>query len=336
MATVLRYFNPFHLNRIRKNVKNDGFGRFVMTKIGHRPNIQPYLFWPAQRLLKAMRIAARPLEYVKRKHIARQITSKELAFSRSAGYRFLDRTMIPNIDEVIGHCRKTVKVWERENVSKRKALVSHILRDADGVTDLTNHGPIQELAQHPKIVGAVCEYLGEVPVIGSLTIQISHVNSSEEGFQKFHIDRVDRRQMKLFIAIDDVTEERGPLHFIPAAESAIMEKKERHFAGRLDDDVVASYAGEKGIISAIMKAGEGLFIDTCTCAHYGSRGNTEPRYLLLFHYISKFSPIKLHTHGEKIKPNASLIPQGGASIFGGCAYRIQSRTRNNGAANHRT
>ena len=122
--------------------------------------------------------------------------------------------------------------------------------------------------------------------------------------------------MKLFIAIDDVTEERGPLHFIPAAESAIMEKKERHFAGRLDDDVVASYAGEKGIISAIMKAGEGLFIDTCTCAHYGSRGNTEPRYLLLFHYISKLSPIELHMHGEKIKPNASLIPQGGASNLG--------------------
>jgi len=313
MATALRYFNPFHLNRIRQNVKKDGFGRVVMTKIGHRPDIQPYLFWPAQRLLRAMKIAARPFEYAKRKRIARRIASKDLAISPSAGYRFLDRAMIPNVDEVIGHCRETVKVWERENANKPKTLVSHILRDVDGVTDLADHGPIQELAQHPKIIGAVCQYLGEVPVIGDLTIQISHINSSQIGFQQFHIDRVDRRQMKLFIAIDDVTEERGPLNFIPAANSAIMEKKERHYAGRLADDVVANYAGEQGIISATMKAGEGLFIDTCTCAHYGSRGNSEPRYLLLFHYISKFSPIEFHMHGGKIKPNQSLVEGDGFS-----------------------
>ncbi len=292
MVAALRFLNPGHLAMIAENIRETGVGRFVMARIGHNARAQAYLFWPALRALKAARIARHPINFANRRQAARSFNGVGVDIPWDDGFAYVKPRQLPNTGETIDYCRNIIDGWMEDNKSRQFDIASHILTEPDGSTDLTKHPIIQKFVQAPEVLGPVSRYLGEVPVLAHVSIQISHPNDSKVGFQQYHIDRIDRQQMKLFLAIDDVTADCGPLHFIPARESEALERGERHIVGRIEDDVVARYAGDAGIRVGTLKAGEGLFLDTCRCVHFGSRGNVKPRHLLMIQYTSRYSPVE--------------------------------------------
>jgi len=316
MIAVQRFLNPNHLALIARNVHELGFGRFVMAKIGGTPWAQTHLFWPALRALKLAKIARHPVEFSSRRLAVRHLSSAGVEIPWSDGYAVVKPNQLPNIENTLSYCREVIDKWMAENKSRQFDIVSHVLTEPDGSTDLTKHPVLQAFVQAPELLGPVSRYLGEVPVLAHVSLQISHPNNSKVGFQKYHIDRIDRQQMKLFLAIDDVTAECGPLHFIPADESEELERSEKYIVGRIEDDVVSRYAGTPGIRVGTLKAGEGLFMDTCRCVHFGSRGNAKPRHLLRIQYTSRYSPVEPVTKDGNLRfdpalaratPSASLL-----------------------------
>ena len=306
MVAVQHLLNPNHLALIAHNIREMGVGRFVMAKIGNNTRAKTYLYWPAFRTLKFARIARHPIEFLKRRQAVHSLKSDGADIRWEDGFAYVKPDQLPNIDETLAYCRNAIRQWMKGYTPHETNIASHILTEPDGSTDLTKHPILQKFAQSPEVLGPVSKYLGEVPVLAHVSIQISHPNKSKVGFQQYHIDRIDRQQMKLFLAIDDVTAECGPLHFIPAHESEELERKERHIVGRIEDDVVSRYAGTAGIRMGNLKAGEGLFLDTCRCVHFGSRGNVKPRHFLLIQFTSRFSPVEPVTKEGNLRFDPAL------------------------------
>ena len=74
----------------------------------------------------------------------------------------------------------------------------------------------------PVMTEIVTDYLGAVPRMHCLGIYISSATNTMISSQCFHRDEHDFRQVKIFVNLDDVTAEEGPLTFLPAPETAAV------------------------------------------------------------------------------------------------------------------
>ena len=74
----------------------------------------------------------------------------------------------------------------------------------------------------PVMTEIVTDYLGAVPRMDCLGIYISPATNTMISSQCFHRDEHDFRQVDIFVNLDDVTAEEGPLTFLPAPETAAV------------------------------------------------------------------------------------------------------------------
>ncbi len=95
------------------------------------------------------------------------------------------------------------------------------------------YGDMEEsdkLITSPEIIGAIAHYLGVFPIFHAATIFYSPNTRDYSGVsQNAHLDSEDVRQIKCWIPLEDITEESGPLHILPANISRMLyEKMLRH------------------------------------------------------------------------------------------------------------
>ena len=132
---------------------------------------------------------------------------------------------------------------------------------------------------------AVARYFGQAPCLQKLAIMRSPPNSSTDGSQLYHYDHRDSRQAKLFLNLCDVTEAAGPTHFLSAADFKRIDAKVGYRQDRYTDEQIYSAVPQSQVIDTIGPAGTGFLIDTARCLHYGSRGNSTDRLVLLASYV---------------------------------------------------
>ena len=82
--------------------------------------------------------------------------------------------------------------------------------------------------------------MGEVPVIGAVSLMYTPVNDSMVGPQKFHRDMNCRKQLHLVVALSDIDKNSGPFTFVPANVSKRLNNEISHHGGRIEDDTILS------------------------------------------------------------------------------------------------
>lgn len=169
---------------------------------------------------------------------------------------------------------------------------------AQGLSDrLERNDPVLKLALHPSVVAAVARYIGMVPVIENITIWYSpNDRALENSSQYYHLDGQDVRTIQLFVLLDRVTDENGPLLVIRADESDALAERVQYrktpSTKRLDDAVVEAAASE--VVRFTGDAGDVLIADTDRCFHLGSREGRAPRRVLVIQYYSPFAFVLPH------------------------------------------
>lgn len=160
--------------------------------------------------------------------------------------------------------------------------------------DLFEHREIIDLALHDDVLAGVSEYMGQVPRLYNLFLWWSPPNQSAKGSQLFHYDHRDSRQAKVFINLTDVTEESGPLHFLTPTDSRKVDAKVGYSQSRYTDEEVYSAVPRDNVLAAVGEAGSAYVVDTARCLHYGSRGNSRDRFILMasFARINSVNPGK--------------------------------------------
>jgi hypothetical protein len=145
-----------------------------------------------------------------------------------------------------------------------------------------------------SFVQLATNYIGSLPILNSAQFWFSP-NQIEEniGSQVMHLDPEDYRQLKIFIPIEDITLDKGPITFLNSNDSIIIyedlikKKKIVRRNSKITDETFLSYNLEPPIKGTI-NLNQFLALDTCRCWHYGSRKSLFPRKLMFLHFTSAF------------------------------------------------
>ena len=232
---------------------------------------------------------------------ARQATRKVRALSNNSVEKeaigLSERLAAPRIriDDAQGYCKFSSQdlgvkaevariaalshVWKTETArtAADKPFLINILRSQD----LFDIPEVLNVALHDEVIGSVSEYLGQIPWLVSINVWWTQPNQTTMRSQLYHYDHRDTRQAKLFINLNDIGPNSGPLNFLPAQSSLKVNKVVGYSQGRYTDEEVYSACSPDEVLSAAGAAGSAFFVDTARCLHYGSRGNQFERLVLM-------------------------------------------------------
>jgi hypothetical protein len=164
------------------------------------------------------------------------------------------------------------------------------------------------------LIPIISKYLGTLPILQSAEFWYSpNIFNDTMRSQNWHIDGEDFKQVKIWLPIENVKKNSGPLHVIDIEETKRIFKllnknkiyKKRNI--KIQDDQINKHLDREKLKVLTMDTDEIVFVDTCNCFHYGSRKDENPRKLLHLHFTSAFSEnIPLFSRNKKINNDSEI------------------------------
>lgn len=174
-----------------------------------------------------------------------------------------------------------------------------------------------------EIESLASSYLGERALLVELKILVSPVLefSQVDGSQKWHSDYDDIADLKLFVFLDDVTIDSGPLQILTKDLSRELMKKWRYRwakEGISHNDEILPHDRAGEIVSVVGSRGSVAFVDAVQCLHRGSRNPKKPRKILYatFNTRTSFRYPPFHWllgrkfGGSRVSPLLKIDPEG--------------------------
>lgn len=158
-----------------------------------------------------------------------------------------------------------------------------------------------DFATSSDVLSIVSKHLGFIPVLSAALPNGLRFNESWaqhddappdffRGSQLFHIDYHDSPMAYVIVLLNDITMDNGPFCFFPNSTSQKVSKalnyRARGSPHRLPDEEVYSVVPESELLRVCYPAGTVLFLDPSRCFHYGSRNAVNPRYALIYAFVS--------------------------------------------------
>lgn len=148
-----------------------------------------------------------------------------------------------------------------------------------------------EFAISRPILELTARYFGRVPLLTAVSLWWSPPNASVKQSQLFHCDGEDERQLKFLFNITEVTPESGPFTLIPAGMSEHIRTTRNVVAGdKVADKVIDAAGAVPDCVTMTGAPGDGACVDTCRLLHFGSRGNSTTRVVLMLRFNDHLAP----------------------------------------------
>jgi hypothetical protein len=265
-----------------------------MNEIGYRRMGLPFKM--VQSAIRGVGIALHPLNYASRKIGKSQFLAGTAPRNRvdpDLGYRPIPIGSLPGTDRIKKICQQLYRDAKPtlESLGGRygiNLLTSDLEVETRGELDLRKFPELLEFAVSDEVLATVVDYLGEIPVLAGVELVVTTPMTENVGNNFYHFDKPSPKQLKFWMAIEDVDAGSGPLTFLPADASKEVRRKTGHVTGRLTDQEVYEAVPESQKIEFLGKAGEGMWVDTCRCVHFGSRTREHNRVLLMLSFFTKF------------------------------------------------
>jgi hypothetical protein len=170
--------------------------------------------------------------------------------------------------ESIGHERLLAKYNPKKDTMSRGFL-------PEDARELGS--PYMRFALSEDVLAPISAYLGVVPVLLNIDIWYAYAPPAEEGprnAQLWHLDGDDTTQVKVWIHLQDVIPESGPLTALDASLSDAFAEEIDYDSSveyRIPDEKVESFTRDDSLTLFDGPAGTIDFVDTSRCFHFGSR-----------------------------------------------------------------
>mgnify|MGYP001450622730 CR=1 FL=1 len=144
-------------------------------------------------------------------------------------------------------------------------------------------------------IDLISAYTGYLPImIGAAYWYSPNEKAENTGSQLLHLDPDDYKQLKIFIPVEDITNDNGPLNVVNAKQSRLMydtliKKKVVIKRNQKISDEFANQNFNLNTNKLIMSKNELYLVDTCRCYHFGSRKSLKPRKIIFLHFTPPFS-----------------------------------------------
>lgn len=121
-------------------------------------------------------------------------------------------------------------------------------------------------------VPLVSKYLEILPVVSSANFWYSVPNNSEFiKSQLPHFDPEDNKQIKIFVALEDIDKNNGALEVYDKKQSENIKNDLKVMGFELNKKLDLKYFKGYQSKTINLKKGEVALVDTCKCYHYGGR-----------------------------------------------------------------
>ena len=213
--------------------------------------------------------------------------------NKELGYFRFDKNQTSKLESVVADCMKLYhhKHTQYDADYFLKNPNKKFLLTLASDRELMKIASIHELITSDFVINTVYSYLQQPFVLCTIRLWWSVVNDTEIRSQKFHLDDEDLTQIKLFVNINDVSEDHGPFRFIDADNSQKIIASYRHGKRRFSDHEISAVVEQVPVISLTGAAGEGGFVDTSRCLHFGSRENKHDRLVLMAQFLRYDAPL---------------------------------------------
>lgn len=112
------------------------------------------------------------------------------------------------------------------------------------------------------------------------------VNNVVRKSRLWHLDKEDRRSLKVIIYLNDVNQDNGAFQYIPKHQSKYACQQLKYNHEYLHEDKIGKVISPSEWISCEGKAGTVLLVDTANVFHRGQIPKTSDRLALFFDYTS--------------------------------------------------
>jgi hypothetical protein len=159
--------------------------------------------------------------------------------------------------------------------------------------------PYMRLALDRDVLESVSAYLGIVPVLHGLDVWYSPPATAEDSIrnaQLWHMDGDDVMQVKLWLHVDDIALESGPLTALGAAQSRAFAEEigyDTSVEYRITDEKMHGFVDEGELVRFDGPRETVDFVDTSRCFHFGSRVDegmpSLARRIVTIQYLTPYS-----------------------------------------------
>lgn len=231
----------------------------------------------------------RPVEYC---ISSPSIVPNALNQIKTDGYWKPVRGDIAWTDEVVAECANIYKRQAEQKSCKKNKVNNLNLFSASDFVDSQN---LIKFVTQDRIVQIASNYLGMIPIVGDFALWWSLPSKSEfAGSQLFHQDKIDNKQLKLFLNVNDVEDANGPFCFFPDSVSKQIKSVAADPLGRISDEEIKVAGVSQQTMLATGRKGQCLFVDSSRCFHAGSRVSRGYRLIIMIQFV---------------KPNCILEPK---------------------------
>jgi hypothetical protein len=187
----------------------------------------------------------------------------------------------------IGHDRLVTK-YNKKNDTMARGFLRADASDLDS--------PYMRFALSESVIAPVAAYLGLVPILFGIDAWYSPP-ATESGFrnaQLWHADGDDTAQVKVWVHLNDIGPESGPLTVLPAARTEAFANEigyDTSVEYRLPDQKVDAFVGDVDIVQFAGPVGTVDFVDTSGCLHLGSRVEPDApaRRVFMAQYLTPYA-----------------------------------------------
>ncbi len=246
-------------------------------------------------IVRGIRFAANPSQGRLRQGAVRrasQVKDTESKHLRERGYLTFEASRFPGTKAAMADCRRVFAEAQAEleaRGNQKKNFLVTVRKDADFAV----WPNVFSFASSRELIDLAAVYLERVPVLSSVSLWWSPPNDSAVQSQMFHCDREDTSVLKMFFNVEEVTAAHGPFCMLPADVSDQIKDSldYRHLkSSRVSDEDIAAHSGFDHLVTFEGPRNTGACVDTSRCLHYGSRGNSKSRLVLMLRYSDYLAP----------------------------------------------
>ena len=139
-----------------------------------------------------------------------------------------------------------------------------------------------------RLLNIVENYLGLPAAFHGIYLRKDLANNVVRKSRLWHLDKEDRRMLKIIIYLNDVDEHNGVFQYIPKVFSDRINRQLNYNHGYIQDHKIAQVISESEWISCVGKAGTVIFVDTARVFHRGKLPQKLDRLALFFDYTSRY------------------------------------------------
>ena len=161
--------------------------------------------------------------------------------------------------------------------------------------DLETKKKIINFASSEIMISTAAKYLGVFPILSKivLTYHIPRNYDKKRGAMMFHKDEYGYKSMDIFMAINDIDSETGPLKTIKSEYDKLGpfarihdedQSMKRGNRGKVADEEILKRYTKSEIITIEGKSGTSILVDSFKCYHAGGQCKSKPRLLLRILY----------------------------------------------------